>query len=123
MLDAGFVPPFINLVGCTDILALGNIDVLTNGHITLTEELGDLRVGRIESTQRNVTLTGRLADIIDAPDEEAGGGAAIADVLGVNLTFNAPFGRVGTFENPLEIDSSAPDVRRGEGRRRSPTSC
>jgi Ca2+-binding RTX toxin-like protein len=77
--------------------------VLTNGHITLTEELGDMRVGRIESTARNVTLTGRNADIIDAPDDDDE-----ADVVGVTLTFNAPSGRVGTFENPLEIDSSRP---------------
>ena len=107
---------FINLLGSTDIRGLGveflpgNIDVLTNGHITLTEELGDMRIGRIESTQRNVTLTGRLADIIDAPDDSD------ADVLGVNLTFSAPQGRVGSFENALEIDSSRPSsgVVRGD---------
>ncbi|WP_457423984.1 right-handed parallel beta-helix repeat-containing protein [Roseateles sp. P5_E7] len=106
---------FINLLGYTDIreggpFAAGNIDVLTNGHITLTEELGDMRIGRIESTQRNVNLTGRLADIIDAPDDPE------ADVLGVNLTFSAPQGRVGTFENALEIDSSHPSsgVVRGD---------
>jgi parallel beta-helix repeat protein len=100
--------PFINVLGWTDLIGNGflgieNIDVLTNGHITLTEELGNMRVGRIESTARDVHLTGRLADIIDAPDDPDE-----ADVVGVNLRFDAPSGRVGTFENALEIDSSRP---------------
>ncbi|HEY8535600.1 MAG TPA: calcium-binding protein, partial [Vicinamibacterales bacterium] len=100
--------PFINVLGWTDLIGNGflgieNIDATTNGHIVLTEELGDMRVGRIESTARDVFLTARLADIIDAPDD-----ADAADVLGVNLRFDAPLGRAGTFENPLEIDSSRP---------------
>jgi len=99
--------PYINILGWTDLIGDGflgieNIDVLTSGHITLTEELGDMRVGRIESRFRDVNLTGRNADIIDVRDDPE------ADVVGVNLTFNAPKGRVGTFENPLEIDSSRP---------------
>ncbi len=93
---------FIAVTAFTDVLADGNIDVLTNGHITLTEEEGDLRAGLIASIARNVDLTSRKRDIIDAPADQA------ADVQGVNLTFAAPLGRVGTFENPLEINSSVP---------------
>ena len=40
----------------TDVLAEGNIDVLTNGHITLTEELGDLRAGLIQSRPRGTSI-------------------------------------------------------------------
>jgi hypothetical protein len=44
----------------------GHIDVHTNGHVTLTEEQGDLRAGEIQSTQRDVTLDSRHQDIVDA---------------------------------------------------------
>ncbi|MBK8017635.1 MAG: right-handed parallel beta-helix repeat-containing protein [Betaproteobacteria bacterium] len=102
--------PFINFLAWTDLgdtnpVGLGNIDIRTNGNITVTEELGDFRIGLIESTRRNVVLTGRHADIIDSPNEEEFSGTT-ADVVGINLTFSAPEGHVGTFENPLEINSS-----------------
>jgi hypothetical protein len=109
--DAGQLP-FINFLAWTDLgdtnpLGFGNIDITTNGNITVTEEEGDFRVGLIESTRRNVVLTGRHADIIDSPDEEGNDLGTTADVIGVNLFFTANEGRVGTFENALEINSSS----------------
>ena len=101
--------PFINVLGWTDILptaipqiADGHIDAHTNGHITLTEEQGDLRAGEIQSTQRNVTLVARNHDIVDALDDDD------ADVIGVNLLLTALEGAIGSFANALEINSSSP---------------
>ena len=48
--------PRINVLAITDILALGHVDILTNGWIKETEKHGDLRVGLIQSTDDDVTL-------------------------------------------------------------------
>src|SRR6478672_6245190 len=53
-------------------------------------------------TKRDVTLTARHHDIVDALDDDD------ADVIGVNLTLTALEGAIGSFANALEIDSSDP---------------
>ncbi|MCB1998993.1 MAG: LEPR-XLL domain-containing protein, partial [Rhodoferax sp.] len=87
----------ISVVGITDILGSGHIDVLTNGSIVLAEHAGDMRVGDIHSTADDVTLTAP-ASIVDALADTA------ADVTGVNITLTALGGRIGSAGNFLETD-------------------
>ena len=55
----------IHVLGITEIEGGGDIDVLTNGYVTLTEKTGDLRVERIRSTFDDVLLYSP-ARIVDA---------------------------------------------------------
>ena len=87
----------ISVIGITDILGSGHIDVLTNGSIVLSEHAGDMRVGDIHSTADDVTLTAP-ASIVDALADTA------ADVTGVNITLTALGGRIGSAGNFLETD-------------------
>jgi hypothetical protein len=87
----------VSVLGITDILGSGHIDVLTNGFITLTEQFGDMRVGEIHSTADDVTLTAP-ASIVDALDDTA------ADVTGVNITLTALAGGIGSADNFLETN-------------------
>lgn len=114
----------INVTAITNILETptlgsGNIDVLTNGDIDLTEDLtessddtsdpadDDLRAGLIESTEGDVDLTAANASIIDAPDDgDSVTGDTAADVVGVNIRLTALSGGIGTSVNPLDIDTS-----------------
>ncbi|MBI1398269.1 MAG: LEPR-XLL domain-containing protein, partial [Betaproteobacteria bacterium] len=89
----------MTLVGTTDLTGEGAVDIFTNGDITLVELDGDLRVGRIESTDGDVTLTAP-ASIVDAHGDTA------ADVIGRRLTLRANGGWIGTHLNDLEIDSA-----------------
>src|SRR5262249_1890434 len=93
----------INVTGITDILGTGTgwIDVKTNGFITLTEFADDMRVGKIESTANNVTLTSP-ASIIDANPDDLTAASDPADVIGVNITLTALGGTIGTPANLLE---------------------
>ena len=86
---------------------MGNIDARTNGNIHLTETQGDLRVGLIVSTLSDVSLTSQRGSIIEAPDV-----SGQPDPIGNNITLNAPFGRIGSFNAPVHIDSghSGPGV-------------
>ena len=99
--------PFINVLAITDILALGHVDVLTNGWINVNEKFGDLRVGRIMSTANYVVLYAPVR-ILDALDDNGPG--VVADVTGTDVTFCAGTGLVigGTAANPLCFDAGQP---------------
>ena len=88
----------------TDVGSSNKIDILTNGNITLTESLGDLRIGTIISTKGNVTLTATdaSASIFDVPV----GDDNVADLTGNRVTLTAATGGIGTLANFLEINSS-----------------
>jgi len=88
-----------HIEGFTDILALGNIDVTTSGHIFLDEVAGDMRIGRIISFNDDVRLLAPQS-IFDTPEDPE------ADVEGESITLTALGGFIGSFANPLEIDSS-----------------
>jgi len=111
----------------TNILALGNIDVITKGDITLTEVTGDLRVGRIASIGRDVNLHSprRILDALSGTQNTGDQGVGVdADVTGRNITMTAGDngiggvegqGGVGTRSNFLEInvdvlDGAGPDL-------------
>lgn len=108
----------------TNILALGNIDVITNGDITLTEVTGDLRVGRIASIGRDVNLHSprRILDALSGTQNTGDQGVGVeADVTGRNITMTAGdngiggqegTGGIGTRSNFLEINV---DVLNGAG--------
>ena len=99
----------INVRAVTDILALGHIDILTNGWILDFEKHGDLRVGDITSTDDDVTLWSPRR-IVDALSDFA------ADVTGRNITMTAGInslgqaegvGGIGERSNFLEINVDA----------------
>src|SRR5262249_20325480 len=73
----------------------------TNGFITLTEYADEMRVGRIETTANDVTLTSP-ASIVDANPADLLGAIDPADVIGVNVTLTAQGGTIGTPANFLE---------------------
>ena len=118
----------VHVVAYTDILNLGNIDVLVNGDITVTEVAGDLRVGRIASMGRDVTLNSprRILDAIsglagDTANTGDGGVGVDADVSGRNITMTAGDngiggkegqGGIGTPDNFLETNV---DILHGSG--------
>jgi hypothetical protein len=87
-----------------------HINVLTNGSITIMEKTGDLRVGRIMSTNSDVTLYSPQA-IIDALTRGPG---MDANVTGINISMTADnnnlgdpatgLGGIGTPGNFLEIN-------------------
>ena len=87
----------VSVLGITEILGTGHIDVLTNGFVTLTELTGDMRVGSITSTANDVTLTAPES-IVDALADAA------ADVTGVNITLTAVNGGIGNAGNFLETN-------------------
>ena len=98
----------INVLGITEILSSGDINVLTNGNITLTEKNGDMRVERIKSTGNDVLLYSPVR-IIDARDDA--GLSVEADVTGVNITMVAGTGLVnppGEPDNPMPLDADLP---------------
>ncbi|HYC45994.1 MAG TPA: hypothetical protein VED01_10995 [Burkholderiales bacterium] len=108
----------------TNILALGNIDVIANGDITVTEIAGDLKVGRIASVGRDVTLNSprRIVDSVSGTANGDDSGATVdADVTGRNILMIAGdngiggeegTGGIGTPDNFLEINV---DVLQGAG--------
>ena len=83
--------PIINVFGITELSGSGDINVLTNGFITLMEETGDLRAGAITSTANDVTLYSP-ARIIDGLNDPAG---ADTNVTGVNITLTADNNNLG----------------------------
>ncbi|WP_392533892.1 DUF4347 domain-containing protein [Nostoc sp. C117] len=93
----------INIIGITDILGTGRVDIETNGSINVTEKTGDLEVGAITSLDDDVTLTA-LGSIVDVLND------AVSDVTGENITLTAQTGGIGSSSNFLEIDSSNPNV-------------
>ncbi|HEY3486388.1 MAG TPA: hypothetical protein VGK49_13445, partial [Ilumatobacteraceae bacterium] len=102
----------INIIALTEIRQNGNIDIDTNGFVTITEDTQDLRAGQIRSTDDHVTLFAPRS-IVDAPSGSTippfpGDGGA--DVIGVNITMTAGTddfsGTIGANNNFLEIDSS-----------------
>ena len=94
----------VGVRGNTDILDAGRIDVFVNGEINLTESNGDMRVGTINSTASDVTLT--ASDSGSSVCDRAIGKSTVPHILGNSITLNAPHGGVGTAANPLDIDSS-----------------
>ena len=87
----------VSVLGITNILGSGHIDVLTNGYITLAEQFDDMRVGNITSTADDVTLTAP-AFIVDALADSS------ADVTGVNITLRSLAGGIGSAGNFLETN-------------------
>jgi hypothetical protein len=90
--------PLIHVVGTTDILGQGEIDVRVNGDITLHEIHGDMRIGSIASTLNDVVLSAHHG-IVDAH------GDAAADVTGNHIDLTAGT-VIGSFLNDVEIDSA-----------------
>jgi len=101
--DASVSGPRIDLTSNTDHGAAGHIDVLLNGHITLTEIRGDLRIATIHSTAGDVTLTVADGDLYDVATVDG----ATPWVIGNAVTLNASKGGIGFVTNFLEIDSAA----------------
>jgi hypothetical protein len=83
--DSSPTASLIHVVGITEILGDGDIDVLTNGQITLAERTGDMRVGRIQSTGHDVLLYS-TEQIVDARQDSL---PTAADVIARNITFVA----------------------------------
>ncbi|MBK5565794.1 hypothetical protein [Ensifer sp. SSB1] len=79
----------INVLGITEIVGNGDIDVVTNGYIALSEKTGDMRVERIKSTASDVLLYSPRR-ILDARGLTEGD--AEADVAGRNITMAAGVG-------------------------------
>ena len=117
----------VHVFAYTDILTLGNVSMIANGDITVTEVAGDLRVGRIASVGRDVKLNSprRILDATSGtPVASDGGDAGVgvdADVTGRNIMMTAgnngiggaeDLGGIGTPNNFLEINV---DVRQGAG--------
>ncbi len=106
---ADSVTSTVNIFSDVDVLTgalAGNIDSRTNGFIDYTERSGDMRVGRIASSNGNVELVATRGSIIDLPDGAAITGDPAVDVSGIGLSFYAPEGSIGTFNKRLDIDSS-----------------
>ena len=104
----------VNIISDVDVrdasATAGNVSASTNGFVRLEEISGDLRVGRVESTDDDVTLTANGGSILDVPDAGGTTGDAAADAVGVNLTLSAQ-GTIGATANPFDVDSST--VRTG----------
>ena len=106
---ADVAAPVVTIVGFTDVLGNGHIDVNVDGFVKLTEVAGDLRAGLIRSRAGDVALSAPDGAIVDAP---AGAGAAAtsgdaaADVVAVYITLFAGAAGIGSSSNFLEIDSS-----------------
>ena len=58
----------VNLLGSTEILGTGHIDVSINGFVELIEQSGDMRLGSITSNADFVKLTSPAA-IVDTPSD------------------------------------------------------
>ena len=111
----------IDVIGITDTELDGHVDVLTNGTIEITEDAGDLQVGRVRSTQHDVTLWSpeRILDWYDPSDTTASDFGA--DVEGVDITMTAGtegvHGGIGLPTDFLEIDVDTLDANgTGTGR-------
>ena len=100
--------PIIGVLGLSDLLGTGHIDIDVDGSVTLGEITGDLRVGLIRSRGADVTLTALDSSIVDAAtgDGVVPVGDANPDVVGVNVTLLAALGGIGSTANFLEINSS-----------------
>ncbi|MHB1243985.1 MAG: beta strand repeat-containing protein, partial [Gaiellaceae bacterium] len=80
----------VNVLGITEVLTTGRLDVLTNGWITIYEKSGDLQVGRIRSVADDVLLaTPRM--IVDILNDAGSALAPVvhADVSGDDITMCA----------------------------------
>lgn len=111
----------------TEVQNLGNIDVIINGDVRITEVTGDLRVGRIASIGRDVFLKSprRILDATSgsnpASDLGDSGVGVDADVAGRNIEMTAGDNGIGGVEgqggigqrsNFLEINT---DIVNGAG--------
>ncbi|RUY91989.1 hypothetical protein, partial [Mesorhizobium sp. M7A.F.Ca.CA.001.10.2.1] len=92
----------INVLGITEIAGNGDIDVLTNGYIALTEKTGDMRIERIRSNASDVLLYSPRR-ILDARNDNGDPTSIEADVSGRNITMAAG---VGLF-NPTHFQVAA----------------
>lgn len=98
----GLATPTVAVLGLTDLLGTGHIDVNVDNWVDLTEITGALRVGLIYSRGADVTLLASAGSILDALNDAA------SDVTGVNITLTALPGGIGTFMNRLEFSWSNP---------------
>ena len=95
--------PMLNVVAHSDLFADGVIDVLTNGEIHVIETNGDLPVGVIESSGRDVALESTGGSIRARSAQVADQSAR---VIGSSITLRAEQGAVGTVSDWFAIDSS-----------------
>ncbi len=90
--------PLMHLLSHTDVGG-SNIDVTTNGNITLSETAGPMRIGAITTTRGDVTLNSANSIIVSPTD-------AAFDVSGSVVSLNATTG-IGTSAAPLDVDSGS----------------
>ena len=107
---AGLAAPTLHLLGLSDLLGTGHVDINVDGKVTLAETAGDLRVGLIRSRGNDVSLESQRASIVDAATGDGANplGDTTPDVVGINITLKA-FASIGSATNFLEIDSSNKD--------------
>ncbi len=86
----------MHLLGNTDVGG-SNINVATNGNVSLSETAGPMRIGAITTTRGDVTLNSANAIVVSPTD-------AAADVSGSVVNLNAASG-IGTSAAPLDVDS------------------
>jgi hypothetical protein len=90
----------VHITSGTNLTGLGRIDAISNGDLSFTENLGDLRVGLIRSTGGNVALTA-AGSIVDAD------GDAASDVNAFSIFLSALAAAIGSLFDELEIDTSS----------------
>ncbi len=97
--------PRIDVTAHTDHGDSGQIDALFNGSIDLTETVGDMRIGTVESTEGDAALRAadEAANIYDVTT--TGDNGMTPSVIGKDVTLIAN-GAIGTVTDFLEIDSS-----------------
>ncbi|HBV64600.1 MAG TPA: hypothetical protein DEF45_16445, partial [Rhodopirellula sp.] len=91
----------IDLVAKVNQADTGTLNVLTNGNVSLVETKGNAVVDVVQSTKGDITLTVSDGMVLDADVTND----STTFVRGNSVSLTASKG-VGTFPNPLEIDSS-----------------
>ena len=97
----------VNIVSDVDVLtgaAAGNVSGSTDGSIFLDETAGDLRIGRVASSDDDVVLVSDAGSILDLTTADVGDPGA--DAIGVDVRLSARAGTVGTKGNPFDVTSS-----------------
>ncbi len=85
------------------LTAASSISATVSGNIALTDVIGTMLVGKIDSTGGNVALTAAAGGIMGPPP---GGPGHPASVIGDNIALTASLGNIGTLNNPLNIQLS-----------------
>ena len=80
----------------------GLVSATARDDINLTEDAGDLNIGKIISKTGSVCLTTNRGSILDGNNDSG------VDIQGVNITLVAHLGDIGSPTNYLDVDSSNP---------------